>query len=130
MARITEPPRLTGILKYELDPSYCREAVTVLAGAGADRVLVLGTVLGRITASGKVVALDLAATNGSETIHGVLLTHTTAPDGEDTAAVALVRGPAIVADLGLVPPAGATAAQTAAIHTALAGLGIVVRPGV
>lgn len=130
MAFVTEPARLTGLLKYELDPGYCREVVTVLAGSGADRVLVLGTVLGRITASGKVVALDLAATDGSETVHGVLLTHATAPDGEDTTAVALVRGPVIVADLGLILPTGATAAQTAAIHTALAGLGIVVRPGV
>lgn len=130
MAVVTEPPRLTRLLKYELDPSYCREEVTVLAGDGADRHLILGTVVGRVTASGKVVALDLAATDGSESVYGVLLTNTTAPDGADAPGVALVRGPAIVSDLTLIHPAGATAPQMATIVAALAGLGIVVRQGV
>lgn len=130
MTRITEPPRLTGVLKYEEDPSYCREEVTVLAGSGAERVLALGTVLGRLTASGKVVALDLAGNDGSEVPYGVLLATTTAPDGEDANTVALVRGPAIVSDLGLILPAGASPVQKGAIHAALAACGILIRPGV
>lgn len=130
MAVVTEPPRLTGLLKYELDPSYCREEVTVLAGNGADRVLALGTVVGRITASGKVVALDLAASDGSETVFGVMLAPAIAPNGVDAPGVVLARGPAIVSDLALIHPTGATAPQKAAIAAALAGLGIVVRPGV
>jgi hypothetical protein len=130
MAFITEPPRLTQVLKLEEDPSYCREEVTVLAGSGSDRELLLGTVLGRITASGKVVGLNLAGSDGSQTAYGVLLTNTTAPDGVDTPAVALVRGPAIVSDAGLIYPAGATAPQKATLTSALAGLGIVVRQGI
>ena len=130
MVGILEPPRLSGLIKLEEDPSYCREEVTVVAGNGSDRVLTLGTVLGRITATGKVVDLALTGTDGSQTVYGVLVTNTTAPDGVDAVGVALVRGPAIVADLALVYPAGATTNQKATINSALAGLGIVVRQGV
>ena len=130
MVGLLEPPRLSGLIKLEEDPSYCREKVTVLAGNGSDRVLTLGTVLGRLTASGKVIDLALTGTDGSQTVYGVLITNTTAPDGVDAIGVALVRGPAIVADLALVYPAGATATQKATINSALAGLGIVVRSGV
>ena len=130
MTMITEPPRLTGVLKFEEDPSYCREEVTVLAGSGSDRELKLGTVLGRITASGKVVELALSGSDGSQTVYGVLLANATAPVGSDVTSVALVRGPAIVSDLGLIYPAGATTIQKATINTALAVLGIVVRQGV
>ena len=130
MAFVTEPPRLSGVLKLEEDPSYCREEVTVLAGSGSDRELVIGTVLGRITASGTVVGLNLAGSDGSQTVYGVLLTTTTAPDGVDATGTALVRGPAIVADTGLIYPAGATAPQKATLNSALIALGIVVRTGV
>ena len=130
MVGIVEPPRLSGLIKLEEDPSYCREEVTVLAGSGSDRVLTIGTVLGRLTATGKVVDLALTGTDGSQTVYGVLVTNTTAPDGVDATGVALVRGPAIVADLALVYPTGATTNQKTTINTALAGLGIVVRQGV
>ena len=127
---VTEPPRLSGLLKLEEDPSYCREEVTVLAGSGSDRALTLGTVLGRITASGKVVALNLSGSDGSETVYGVLLSNTTAPDSVDATGVALVRGPAIVSDAGLIYPAGATSNQKTTINSALIALGIIVRQGV
>jgi len=130
MTYVTEPPRLTSVLKFEVEPSYCREEVPVLAGSGSDRELKLGTVLGRITASGKVVELALSGSDGSQTVYGVLLANVTAPVGTDGAAVTLVRGPAIVSDAGLIFPAGATAPQKATINTALTALGIVVRQGV
>ena len=128
--QVTEPPRLSGLLKLEEDPSYCREEVTVLAGSGADRVLNLGTIVGRITASGKVVELALSGSDGSETVYGVPLANTTAPDGVDAPSVALVRGPAIVSDAGLIYPAGATTNQKTTINSALIALGIIVRQGV
>ncbi|MEI8397149.1 MAG: head decoration protein [Rhodospirillaceae bacterium] len=130
MAFVTEPPRLSHLLKMEEDPSYCREEVTVLAGSGSDRELQIGTVLGRITASGKVVGLNLAASDGSQTVWGVLISNTTAPDGLDATGVALVRGPAIVSDAALIYPAGATAPQKTTINSALIMLGIIVRQGV
>ncbi|CAK0740324.1 Head decoration protein [Azospirillaceae bacterium] len=130
MTAVIEPPRLTGVLKFEEDQNYCREEVTVLAGSGGDRELRIGTVLGRITASSKVVGLNLAASDGSQTVYGVLLTNTTAPDGVDATGVALVRGPAIVSDAGLIYPSGASGAQKTTINAALLSLGVVVRQGV
>lgn len=130
MTTITEPPRLSGVLKYEDDQTYCREEVTVLAGSGAVRELQIGTVLGRITASGKVVGLALSGSDGSQTVYGVMVSNTTAPDGTDATGVALVRGPATVSDAGLIYPSGATSNQKATINTALTALGIVVRTGV
>lgn len=44
-----ESAHLGDVLKFELEDLYCREPITVLAGAGADRVLTVGMVLGRIT---------------------------------------------------------------------------------
>ncbi|CAK0739397.1 Head decoration protein [Azospirillaceae bacterium] len=129
MATVQEPPRLTSVLKWEDDKNYCREEITVLAGSGSDRVLTIGTILGRITASSKIVGLNLAASDGSQTVYGVLLSNTTAPDGVDIAGLALVRGPAVVSDIGLVYPAGATGAQKTTINTALLNLGIVIRQG-
>ena len=124
MTMVTEPPRLTGVLKYEEDPSYCREQITVKGGIGSDRVLTIGQI---VEASGDTM---VALTTATATPVGVLICQTTAPVGVDTASVMLARGPAIVSSLGLIYPPGATTNQKSVINTALAGLGIVVRQGV
>jgi hypothetical protein len=124
-----QPNYLGDVLKYEADNRYCREIVTVLGGVGTDRELKLGTVLGKITASGKVKAVDFAANDGSETAMGVLVTDVTAPAGTDVSAVAVVDGPALVSDKGLVWPAGATGEQKAAAIAQLKTAGIKVRQG-
>lgn len=49
MPVLSEANTLGDILKYEAPNLYSREAVTVLAGAGADRVLAAGAVIGRRT---------------------------------------------------------------------------------
>lgn len=69
--------------------------------------------------SGKVVAIDFAALNGTQDAYGVLAAAVTAPDGEDNTGVAIVRD-ALVIDAGLVWPAGATADQKAAALAQLA----------
>jgi hypothetical protein len=126
---ISESNYLGDVLKFEVDNLYCREEVTVLAGAGATRELLVGTVLGKITASGKVKAIDFAAADGSEAAFGVLLYDVTAPDGADAVGVALVDGPAVVASNGLIWPAGATANQKATAIAQLKAAGIKVREG-
>ncbi len=208
-------------LKFEADNQYSRDIVTVLAGAGADRELLTGMVLGRITkgaaasaavagntgdgaitaapavgqaakpgvyrvvciepaadggkfavedpdgiligiatvgvefanhltftiadgaadfvagdsftitvaaGSGKVTQLDFAATDCSDIACGLLLLDTTAPNGADRSAVAVVRN-AIVSDNGIIWPAGATANQKAAAIAQLKSAGILVREG-
>jgi len=129
VAVTTQPNYLGDVLKYEADNRYCREIVTVLGGVGTERELKLGTVLGKITVSGKVKAVDFAAEDGSETAMGVLVTDVTAPVGVDVEAVAVLNGPALVSDQGLVWPAGATSEQKAAAVAQLRTAGIKVRQG-
>jgi len=222
MAAKTESQYLGDVLKYEAEALYCREAVTVLAGAGADRVLTTGMVLGRITkgaatgaavagntgngtitaaptvgqaakpgvyritciepalnggtflvedpegigigtavvgvqftthltftitdgavdfvagdafsvtvaaGSGKVKQIDFSATDGSDQAYGVLAADVTAPNGTDAKGTAIVRGPAVVANKGVVWPAGATQAQKDAALAQLKAAGILAREG-
>lgn len=108
------------------EPEISHENVTVLAGSGADRVLELGTVLGRITASGKVVQLAPGASDGSQTAYAVLITNTTALDGADATGLAIARLAAVRA-AGLVWPAGISDANRLAALAALEAKMIVAR---
>jgi len=217
----TQGTMLGDLLKYEAEALYCREQVTVLAGAGAARELTMGMVLGRVTkgaanaaaeagntgdgaitahpavgadakvgvyrltcikaaqngglflvedpdgivigeasvgvqfakhltftiadgaadfvvgdaftitvlaGSGKYVQFKPAATDGANVACGVLLFDCSAADGADNPdGVALVRGPAIVADGELLWPAGIQAEDKAAALAALTVLGILAR---
>ena len=78
--------------------------------------------------SGKVKQIDFAATDGSDAAFGLLLLDTTAPNGSDKSAVAIVRS-AIVSDNGITWPAGATTNQKNAATAQLKALGILVREG-
>ena len=78
--------------------------------------------------SGKVKQIDFAATDGSDAAFGLLLLDTTAPDGSDKSAVAIVRS-AIVSDNGIAWPAGATTNQKTTATAQLNALGILVREG-
>ena len=79
--------------------------------------------------SGKVKQIDFSATDGSDKAYGVLCYDTTEPDGTDAESTAVVRGPAVVADDGLVWPDGATADQKAAAIARLETAGILTREG-
>lgn len=67
MATYTEGARLSGLLKTEFDQTFNRESVTVLAGSGSDRELLLGTVIGKITKG-----TASAAAGGSNTGNGTM----------------------------------------------------------
>jgi hypothetical protein len=85
-----------------------------------------GTVLGKITASGKYAAHEPAATDGTETAVAVIWGKADATGG-DAPAVAVVRGPAIVNRHDLVFAGSPSAAEVAAAHAALLAVGILVR---
>ena len=68
MPVLTEPPSMGDVLKYEVNPNYTREVVTLLAGMPYP----VGAVLGRITASGKYVPYSNAAADGSQTAVAIL----------------------------------------------------------
>lgn len=69
MAEIKQTLNLGDLLKYEDEGFYSRDRATLTAG----QTLVLGTVLGLVTATGKVKQLDPSATDGSQLACGVLL---------------------------------------------------------
>ena len=131
---LTETARLGNVLKHEYDPSsgFTREVVTVNLAAGA--TLVAGTVLAKVTATGKYIVQDssLASGSGLESA-GVLLgsdelhPYAVIPTTTDTKVLMLARGPAVVAKQSLVFGAGTdTDAEKLAEYTRLAALGIVV----
>ena len=123
MPVLTQPPTMGDVLKYELNPNFTRETVTLLAGTKYP----VGAVLGRITASGKFKLSTATGTDGAQNAAAVLLyaTDTTAADQN---AVVIVRGPAIVSKAALVFDASVDdAAKTAPKHAQLTALGIIPR---
>jgi hypothetical protein len=122
---VHEGQNLGDLLKFEADNLYSRDQVTV----AADQVLKLGQVIGRITATGEVAALDPAATDGREVAAGVAIVPITtatdpSPDG------LIVARHAAVADHALVWPIRVTPEQRAAATAQLRGIGVLVRRGV
>jgi hypothetical protein len=123
MTVLTQPPSMGDVLKYELNPNFTRETVTLLAGVAYP----VGAVLGRITASGKYKLSTSGGSDGAQNAAAVVLyaTDATAADQE---AVVMVRGPAIVSKAALVLDATIDdAAKTATKHGQLAALGILPR---
>jgi len=111
----TELPRLSDLLKYEVNQALGRESVTLTAVA-----VVAGAVLGRITATGKYVAHTPAASDGSEIARAVALF-----DAPASGACIVLRRMCIVARGALVFAAGMTDVQKTAALTQLADAGIV-----
>ena len=123
MSVLTQPPVMGDVLKYELNPNFTRETVTLLAGTKYP----VGAVLGRITASGKWKLSTATGSDGAQTAAAVLLyaTDATAVDRE---AVVVLRGPALVATAALIFDASVDdAAKIAAKHAQLTALGIIPR---
>lgn len=97
------------------------DEVTLVSGQN----LVAGTVLGKITASGKYTAFDQDAVDGSEAAAGVLLLATDATGG-DTNTACVVRD-AEVAASHLTWPSDILEAEADAAVAELAALGVIVR---
>ncbi|MCU9849358.1 head decoration protein [Defluviimonas sp. WL0024] len=125
MPVLTEPPSMGDVLKYEVNPNYTREVVTLLASMPYP----VGSVLGRITASGKYTYASAAGTDGAETAVAVLLYAVDATLADATGIV-LARGPAIVSRAALYYDGTVDdAAKVSAKLSELASLGIVARDG-
>jgi hypothetical protein len=123
MSVLTQPPTMGDVLKYELNPNFTRETVTLLAGTS----YAVGAVLGRITASGKYKLATSGGTDGAQTAAAVLL-YATDASAADAEAVVVVRGPAIISKAALVFDASVDdAAKTTTKHNQLVALGIIPR---
>ena len=123
MSVLTQPPTMGDLLKYELNPNFIRETVTLLTGTNYP----VGAVLGRITASGKMKLSTATGTDGAQNASAVLL-YATDATAADATGIVVVRGPAIVSKAALVFDASVDdAAKTAAKHAQLTTLGIIPR---
>lgn len=100
MPTLTMAPTLGDLLKYELNGNYCRESVTLKAGT----IYALGSVLGKITATGKYrlsPAAEVVGEEGAEAAVAVLIEAVDATAADKTGLV-VVRGPVIVSKAVLV----------------------------
>lgn len=129
----TDSTRFSALVKYELSPekAICRESIVINDSAATLKV---GTVLGKVTATGKYKVALSAAVDGSQTPVAVLIADVLGrsqdialPATTDTKALVLARGPVIVADSALVLGTGITAA---AAKTALLAVGIIVETAI
>ena len=126
MATLTKLQATASFIVSESNGYRSRDDVTVTVPA--DTTYAAGTILGKITSSGKFVRHDAAAVNGSELEAGVLfetITNTTG-SGVDSSAVNFARD-AEVNGHELTYEAGADAPQIATSDAALKALGIIVR---
>lgn len=120
----TEPMNLGDLLKYEAPNLYSRDRVTVASGQN----LLLGAVVGTVTASGKFQQFDPSADDGTQVASAVLLQACDAGliDRDDGLVVARH---AIVAHHALVWPTSITDAEKAVAIAQIKALGILVRQG-
>jgi hypothetical protein len=121
----TDTNRYSEVVKFEFEPSvgYTREAGVINDVAATLKV---GTVLGKVTATGKYKVALSAASDGSQTPVAVLIADgngvsndLVVPASTDTRCLVLARGPAIVADSALTLGTGITAAAAKAALQAL-----------
>jgi hypothetical protein len=98
----TEAFRLSNVIKKELwpDDAWCRLVVTVSEAAA--KAYVPGTVLGKVTATGKYkIALETAA-DGSKVVDAIVIGEQAIAASTDTKVLVLFKGPAVVSKFGLI----------------------------
>lgn len=104
----TDTQRLSNLVKHLYEPStgYCFEVVTV--NEAAAKTYDVGTLLGTVTATGKSKICVQSASDGSQTVSGVVVGDVlgaahpfSVAASTDTKVLVLVRGPAHLADTAL-----------------------------
>jgi hypothetical protein len=91
MPTLTYGKTLGDVVKTELSREQCREWGVITAGAK----YVVGTVLGIVTATGKLAPASAAGSDGAQNAAGILLDNVDATGG-DQKVVYLARGPATI----------------------------------
>ena len=123
MTVLTQPPTMGDVLKYEVNPNFTRETITLLAGTAYP----VGAVLGKITASGKYKLATSGGSDGAQTAAAVLL-YAVDATGADAIGIVIARGPAIISKAALVfDDTVDDGAKIATKHGQLTALGIIPR---
>jgi hypothetical protein len=115
----TDTPYFSNVVKAELMPevSFCRGVVVVNDTAATLKV---GTVLGKVTATGKYKVAVQTASDGSNVPDAIVIRETIVPGSTDTNVVVLLNGPAAVSKSALILDATYnTDAELAAVYAAL-----------
>ena len=123
----TQTYNLSHVLKQELWPehAYCREVLT--CNEAAAKTYAVGTVLGKVTATGKWKICVQNAADGSQTPAAMVMEDKSVPITTDTKVLALTRGPAMVSKSALVLDASFDLqAEKDALYAALDAKGIIV----
>lgn len=121
MATLTEARHAGEFILSEANGTRSREAVTVVSGQN----LAAGTVVGRITASGKITAYDDDNADGSQTAVGALYAAVDA-SAADAPGVIIARD-AEVSDVLLIWAGTNDAGDKTAGKADLVALGIIIR---
>ena len=123
MPTLTQAPLQGDVVKFQINPNYTNEAITLLLGTNYKS----GAVLGKITASGKYKLAVVGAVDGSAVAVAVLLNPADATLADATGII-LARGPAIVSKAALVFDVSVnTVPLTATKYAELTTVGIVPR---
>lgn len=124
----TDSLRFSNTVKHEYEPAmaYCREQVTLNEAAGA--TYPIGTVLGKVTATGKYKRVEASAVDGSQTAVAVTIEDVTVVAATDKKVLVLARGPVMVSKAALAFGASVdTNAELLAAYAQLATVGILVQ---
>lgn len=119
MTSYTDPKVLSDVLLYQVCPQWSQDKVTIASGAA----LTLGTVLGKVTASGKYKLHDPAAADGTQNAAAILLDDAAAATA-DVANVPIAARGVVIDSTGLVWKSGTTNGQQVTARAALLALGI------
>ncbi|TWA73944.1 bacteriophage lambda head decoration protein D [Azospirillum brasilense] len=123
MAALTEGRHAAEFILSEGNGSVSRDAITIVSGAGK---LAAGTVLGKITASGKYTASPATGSDGSQTAAAILLAPVDATSADATG-VAVTRFSEVNGNTLTYDASVDDATKRGAKATQLATVGIIVR---
>lgn len=127
----TDTLRKSNVIKQEQWPEIGYNYDVVTVNEAAAKTYAVGTVLGKVTATGKYKICVQTAGDGSQTAAAIVVGDQAIPATTDTKVLAMVRGPAVVSRDGLVLDASHDLqAEKDAIYASLTALGIIVAPTV
>jgi hypothetical protein len=124
----TDTYRFGHVFKHVYEPStgYCFDAVT--ANEAGAKTYAVGSVLGKVTATGKYKLVEATAVDGSQNAVAVVAEDKAVAAATDTVVLAAVRGLVTVGKGGLIVGASVdTVLELAAVYASLATVGIVVQ---
>ncbi len=115
---------VSDVVKWEVDPAFSRDEGILASGSG---VVQLGTVLGKVAATGKYKPLKVDAADGTQNAAAVILQRSDATTADQK--VVNLRRQALVVIQNLRWPAGISDAQRSAAIDQLEARGVVARNG-